>query len=57
VAPKNERQKGNRNPANHFVSPAVSKKEKEEGTAQKDGTSKRRKTKKGKVGVVAETFE
>jgi hypothetical protein len=57
MAPKNERHKSNRNPAYGSVSSAVSKKEEEEGTAQKDGTSKRVKTKERKVGVVEETFE
>ena len=57
MAPKNERQKSNRNPAYHSVFSAVSKKKEEEGTAQKDRTPKWIKTKKGKVGVVAETFE
>jgi hypothetical protein len=57
VAPKNERQKCNRNPAYQSVFSAVSKKEEEEGTAQKDGTSESRKTKEGKVGVIEKTFE
>ena len=57
MAPKNERHKSNRNPGYGSVSSAVSKKEEEEGTAQKDGTSKWVKTKERKVGVVEETFE
>ena len=57
MAPKNERQKSDRNPAHHSVFSAVSKKEEEEGTAQKDGTSKWLKTQERKVGVVEETCE
>ena len=57
MAPKNERQKCNRDPAYHFEFSTVSKKKEEEGTAQKDGTSERIKTQEGKVGVVVETCE
>ena len=57
MAPKNERQKSNRNPGYHFVFSAASKKKEEERTAQKDRTPKWIKTKEGKVRVVAETCE
>src|SRR4029079_19072255 len=57
VAPKNERQKSNRNPAHDFVFSAASKKKEQEGTAQKNRTPKRVKTYERKIGVVAKTLK
>jgi hypothetical protein len=57
VAPKNERQNSNRNPAYHFVFSAVSKKKEQKGSAEKDRTPKWIKRNKRKVGVVAKTLK
>ena len=57
MAPQNECQKPDRNPAYYFVFAAASKEEEQERAAQKDGTSKRRKTKERKVRVVLKTFQ
>lgn len=57
MAPKNERQKCNRNPAYCLVFSAASKKKEKEGTAEKDRAPKWIKTEIRKTGIIAEALK
>ncbi len=57
MAPKHERHNPNRNPRYRPVPSACSKKEEKERTAEKDGASKGRKAKEGKIRVISKPFK
>src|SRR5262249_9023681 len=57
VAPKDERQNSDGNPADRIICPAFSKNEEKKRTAEKDRTAKRRKGDEGKSRRAVEPFE